>query len=659
MLLQIARTIFRRRLASAIAWPIFLLLLFSGVSLWQVHNLLSALLWVDHTDRVIAQANYTQALLLDLDTGVRGYLLTGKPEFLQPYQKSSLIIDDAFQRLINLVSDNPKQVQHAKKIYQTYKQWKTLIPSDFQTNPFGEARSLSGLKVRKQKTDLIRNQIAAFIEIEAELRDYRSQVARETTQQAIAVSVFLTLTIGVLLVNFIRRQLLEVSHIYEDALRIAAQQRENAQRAAQRLNHLHEIDKAILSATSNHTIVQDALHSLKQLVQCQQAFLIIFNFETNTAQLITDDFSEDQTLLIDKVVAAELTKHKEMRFIKNITTCNVCSPILTQLKLNTSSSCLIIPLYIQEDLIGQLCLAAKQAETFDHEAQEIAQEVGQQLAIAIHQSQLRQQLQNYTLELEQRVEIRTAQLQEINRELEGFSYSVSHDLRAPLRTIQGFAQALLEDYNQQIDQIGQQYLQYINEGAMEMDTLISELLSYSRLSQAEIQVQPVNLNAIVNEAINQLNNQINEKQATILVNPPLPEVLAHYRTLLQVIINLIGNAIKFSKPHISPVVEIYAEEYNRENTNWVKLWVIDNGIGIAPEHQERIFQIFEKLHGIEVYSGTGIGLAIVRKGLERMNGCCGVESQLGVGSRFWIALPKAFINSASNKLSLEIEDSNT
>ncbi|BDA69370.1 hypothetical protein CAL7716_035360 [Calothrix sp. PCC 7716] len=243
------------------------------------------------------------------------------------------------------------------------------------------------------------------------------------------------------------------------------------------------------------------------------------------------------------------------------------------------------------------------------------------------------QLLNETLE--QRVQERTLQLQEVNAEMEAFAYSISHDLRAPLRTMQGFAQALQEDYGDQLDEIAQEYIQYITEGAVQMDALIADLLSYSRLTRVQIELQQVDLNSVVTEALKQLGASIKEKHALITIDT-LPLVMAHRPTLMQVITNLISNAIKFVEPATQPKVHIYAHEQQ----NSVYLWVEDNGIGIAPEHQERIFRVFERLHGAESYPGTGIGLAIVRKAVERMGGKVGVESQVNSGSRFWIELIK-------------------
>jgi signal transduction histidine kinase len=142
---------------------------------------------------------------------------------------------------------------------------------------------------------------------------------------------------------------------------------------------------------------------------------------------------------------------------------------------------------------------------------------------------------------------------------------------------------------------------------------------------------------VVKETNQQLDTVLREAGATISTVNHLPPVLAHAPTLTQVIANLLSNAVKFVAPGVHPDIRLKAEERG----NHVRLWVEDNGIGIAAEHYDRIFRVFERLHGIETYPGTGIGLAIVQKGIERMGGTAGVESTVGAGSRFWIELPAA------------------
>lgn len=413
-------------------------------------------------------------------------------------------------------------------------------------------------------------------------------------------------------------------------------------RYAERLETLHAIDSVILLARSLEDPVRLALTRICSLIPCRQAFILLFELESNEARMLTGVEAgnplpiEGITVPIDDFVSVETIKQEPHRYIEDIEAHHHCSPGLQQLLGQEMKSCLTVPLLAEENLVGVLNLATPQRSAFNDEHLEIAQEVANQLAIAIQQTQLRDQLEHYTLELETLVEERTSDLQDANAELEAFAYSVSHDLRTPLQAMQGFAQALLEDYADQLDGVGQDYAQRISNAAMRMDALIENLLQYSRLSRANIQLQPISLGLVVEEAMQLLEARIEEVQAEITVREPLLSVIGHRSTLIQVVMNLIGNATKFVAPAIQPKIVIWTEEVE----GWTRLWIQDNGIGIAVEQQERIFNIFERLHSLDAYPGTGIGLAIVRKGSERMGGRVGVESQVGQGSRFWIELPK-------------------
>ncbi|MEG4517693.1 MULTISPECIES: ATP-binding protein [unclassified Microcoleus] len=245
-------------------------------------------------------------------------------------------------------------------------------------------------------------------------------------------------------------------------------------------------------------------------------------------------------------------------------------------------------------------------------------------------------LREFNETLEERVRERTAELEEVNAQLESFTYSVSHDLRAPLRGISFFAEMLLQDRTSELDSTAQDYLYRINDAATLMNTLIENLLEYSRLSKANLPLKAVSLNLIVDRSIAQLEAEIAQKKARITVVEPLPAVWAHPPTLLQVLANLLSNALKFMQPGIAPQVRVYAEA----EEEYIYLWVEDNGIGIAEKFHDRIFGLFDRLHGQEVYPGTGIGLAIANKGVDRMGGAIGLESTLGIGTRFWVKLRK-------------------
>jgi signal transduction histidine kinase len=226
-------------------------------------------------------------------------------------------------------------------------------------------------------------------------------------------------------------------------------------------------------------------------------------------------------------------------------------------------------------------------------------------------------------------------LKESNDELEAFSYSVSHDLRAPVRAMQGFARVLVEDYGDKLDDAARDYLDRIVSGACRMDNLIQDLLVYSRLGHTELSLGPISLKQLIHEIVRQITPDIEARKAEVFISDDLPEVVANKMALGQALENLITNGMKFTPDGVTPKVRIEAQTIGR----LVRLWIIDNGIGIPEEHHSRIFRVFERLHTAETYPGTGIGLAIVRKGVERMNGRVGLESSPGQGSRFYIELP--------------------
>jgi len=249
--------------------------------------------------------------------------------------------------------------------------------------------------------------------------------------------------------------------------------------------------------------------------------------------------------------------------------------------------------------------------------------------------QAKQALADNQKELERLVSERTASLQEAVTQMEEFSYSVSHDLRAPLRAMQGYATAVLEDYRGKvIDSEGEGYLQRIVAAGERMDRLTRDVLVYSKIPRASLELGLVALDKLVLDIAKQYS-QAKTKEAAISVETPLLPVLGNESFLAQAISNLIDNAFKFTAPGRSPKIRIWTEARHGQ----VRLWVEDNGIGIKPEHQQRIWGMFERIHPETKFEGTGIGLAIVRKTVERMNGAMGVVSNGKRGSKFWIQLP--------------------
>jgi len=285
------------------------------------------------------------------------------------------------------------------------------------------------------------------------------------------------------------------------------------------------------------------------------------------------------------------------------------------------------------ELMGALIVADKGGADFDAEDESILVQLGQVASAAIESVKLKEALQQHMQELEERVKERTAELDTSNKELDAFAYSIAHDLRAPLRAMHGFADAVLEDYTGKLDEAGRDYLKRIIKSAKNMDVLIQDLLAYSRISREKTELEDVLLADTVQETLADLHAVIEACKAKIDVSVPPLTVLAHRATLRTVFLNLVSNALKFVEPGKTPWVRIWATSRN----GTVDVTIRDNGIGIAPEHRERIFNVFERLHGAEAYPGTGIGLSIVKKGLERMQGDISIESG-EEGSTFLIRL---------------------
>ncbi|MEP6664254.1 MAG: PAS domain S-box protein, partial [Verrucomicrobiota bacterium] len=253
-------------------------------------------------------------------------------------------------------------------------------------------------------------------------------------------------------------------------------------------------------------------------------------------------------------------------------------------------------------------------------------------ALALAQKELARHAER----LEEQVSERTAQLQESLKTMENYNYSIAHDLRSPLRGMMGFADMLLEDYAPKLDDTGKDYLRRVKNNARRMDDLVRDLLEYGRLTHIDLPLEELDMELIVKRTLEDLASEIENRHAQIEIQHPLPVVFANPVLLSQILQNLVTNAIKFVPKGVVPHLTVRDEE----TKDWIRLWVEDNGLGIEPSHQKKIFEMFHRLHTQDIFPGTGIGLAIVKKGMERMGGKCGVESERGKGSRFWIEFPK-------------------
>lgn len=266
-------------------------------------------------------------------------------------------------------------------------------------------------------------------------------------------------------------------------------------------------------------------------------------------------------------------------------------------------------------------------------ASKIARDITENVRIRKQLEQARSELDANTVELEQRIKERTSSLNEAILQMQEFSYTVSHDLRSPVRAIKGYATAVLDMHLGRLDEKGIEHLKSIIRCSLRMEKLIRDVLTYSRINAAKSESVETDVEKVISETI--LNyDEFKPSKLKVTLQKPLLPVMANEMFLIQSLANLFSNAVKFVAPGTAPKVEIWTERRGDR----IRIFVKDNGIGIKKEHQGRIFGLFERAHQDKSYEGTGVGLAIARKSVEKMAGTIGIESDGVNGCAFWIEL---------------------
>jgi light-regulated signal transduction histidine kinase (bacteriophytochrome) len=296
-------------------------------------------------------------------------------------------------------------------------------------------------------------------------------------------------------------------------------------------------------------------------------------------------------------------------------------------------------------VIGLIVVGRKAADAFRAQDEDLLLVVADRIALAIDRTSLYEaertarrlaenaaaEVQMLNAELEERVRHRTVELEATNSELEAFSYSVSHDLRAPLRSVDGFSVALEEDYGDMLTGEGKHYLSRIRAGVQRMGQLIDALLQLSRITRAELVAEPVDLSGLAFEVAQELEQQNPDRQVEFVIQPGL-RAEGDPRLLRAVFENMLGNAVKFTANTVQARVEFgYAPERGA-------YYVRDNGAGFDQQYAKKLFVAFQRLHGEKDFKGSGIGLATVARVIRRHHGTMGAEGVVGKGATFWFTL---------------------
>ncbi len=408
-----------------------------------------------------------------------------------------------------------------------------------------------------------------------------------------------------------------------------------------RLSNLNNLNSGILAAITVKEISANAFQFLEEVVDYKFATLSQIDVTNKTYTRVAmhnkaslkEFYFDHKPVPFSKLdlIDYEMLASGKPQFCNDIKTIKVTSDNHKKLLQENINSFLAVPLITEDNLVGGLAVFCENDQVFTDKNIEIVQELANQLAIAINQKKLRDEIIQHTLELEVKVAERTAQLEYTNNELRDFAQVVSHDLKAPLRAISQLSFWLSKDYADKLDEAGQNQLSLIISRTKRLDDLIEGILQYSRAGKSLEKEVEINFNTVVKNCIIALNPP---KHIKITIDNKLPNYKADETRMAQLFQNLINNAIKYNN---KPIGAIHIGCKTKKG--FYEFYVSDNGIGIEEQYFERIFQIFQRLESRDVQEGTGIGLSLVKRIVQIYGGEVNLTSKIGEGSTFFFTLP--------------------
>lgn len=411
-------------------------------------------------------------------------------------------------------------------------------------------------------------------------------------------------------------------------------------RTAERLRALHELDQAVLAADSPSEVGAAALSHLRRLVPCHRCTIVLYDFRGGTAQVVAG-FTGSAAIPVTHLPLGDFSsavtlRRGAVRQVDDLTALSDRPVMIDRIIAEGVRALLSVPLLVDGEAIGELNIGAATVGGLSQEHREIALEAATPLASAILQARLREEVSRHTIELERRVAERTTELREANAELEAFSYSVSHDLRAPIRHIGGFAQLLLEEHAAELGERARHYAERIRAGSREMATLVDDLLNLARVARQDLVRRRTDLSALVDDLRNEFGPETEKRHIEWEVQP-LPAINADPALMRVAVGNLLSNAMKFTGPRDHATIRVYPVRVDGQTG----LAVSDNGVGFGKAHADRLFGVFERLHHPDEFDGTGVGLAIVRRIAQKHGGRVWAESQPGEGATFYLTVGDA------------------
>jgi len=437
-------------------------------------------------------------------------------------------------------------------------------------------------------------------------------------------------------VDAVEHELAEAARARADAIAARMRTEEELAQYAERLRILRDVDRAIIAAEEPEAIAEAALVGLRDLLGVPRIVVNLFDFAAGEAEWLAAAGRHRIRRRPGIRVALTLMGDVEALHRGEVQEIDVDalpqSPEAEALLASGVHVYMVVPMIAGGELIGGLSFGREHGP-FPAEQVSIVQEVATPLAIVITQARLYERVKHHAEELEARVRERTAELEAANRELEAFTYTVSHDLRVPLRAVDGFSRLLLEEYTSHLVPEAQRYLRLVRESTQQMGQLIADLLTFSRLSRQPLNEQEIVLTDLVHQVLENLRAEQAGRRVNLVIGD-LPVCRADVTLLKQVLLNLLSNAIKFTSKREVASIAVGCQRTGGQHVYFIK----DNGVGFDMRYAHKLFGVFQRLHRAEEYEGTGVGLAIVQRIIHRHGGRIRAEAAVDQGATFYFTL---------------------
>lgn len=612
---------------------VVLISLNAWMALQSLRQLTQSQYWVAHTWQVLHQVDNVVESLKDAESSTRDFLITGKDSSLSPYHQAQQQLPGEIKELRNLTHDNRAEPQLITEMETVVNDRLDLLRQTINARRSGAtseqllALSSSGEMVMNR----VRVAITSMQEEENRLLAQRSKESVRTSHNAEA-TVLVASSLDLLLILIMFRFLSKEQKL-----------REEADFTRDRLEKLQTINDVALTQLTSRELTNEMLTRVCKVIQADAVILCMwhgdeieisavrgFSLETGQRIKIERHGPIDRAVTTNQIIILSSPDHLSLP-IKGFR--------------EEMHNIQVAPLNVSGRILGAIVAGRRGGQPFEERDNQLVSFVADRIAISLDRAQAYEaelrarrlseersvEVRRLNTDLEDRVRLRTAELEVTNKELEAFSYSVSHDLRAPLRTIDGFSLALEEDYREKLDDTAQDYLRRIRNGVQRMGVLIDALLQLSRITRAEIVRETVNLSELAQEISADLTSQSSERKIHFIIEPNLYAV-GDARLLRVALENLLGNAVKFTAN--VPLAEIHFGQEKQTGEFYIR----DNGAGFDMQYADKLFTAFQRLHGDRDFKGSGIGLATVARVVRRHHGNISAAGEVGKGAIFRFTL---------------------